>query len=108
MSVRELHARLGWKSLAARRCCHLNTMVFKALHDFAPPYLKDQFQYCHFNYLLRSTGNLALPKPRTEYCKRTFYYRGAVQYNNLPPSLKVVCSPASFSSKLISFVPDFL
>ena len=47
--VRELHARLGWKSLETRRCCHLNTMVFKALNELAPPYLKECFQFCQKN-----------------------------------------------------------
>ena len=69
-TVRELHARLGLKSLATRRCCHLTTMVYKALNGLAPPYLKESFVYCHYNYSLRSNGNLALPKPKTDYCKK--------------------------------------
>ena len=106
--VRELHARLGWKSLESRRCCHLNTMVFKALNDLAPPYLKGCFQFCQRNYSLRSNGNLSLPKPRSDYCKRKFSYRGSMQFNNLPPHLKIPCSLSSFINKMHSFLPDFL
>ena len=106
--VRELHARLGWKSLESRRCCHLNTMVFKALNDLAPPYLKECFQFCQRNYSLRSNGNLSLPKPRSDYCKRKFSYRGSMQFNNLPPHLKIPCSLSSFINKMHSLLPDFL
>ena len=108
MPVRELHARLGWKSLETRRCYHLNTMVFKALNELAPPYLKECFQFCERSYSLRSNGNLALPKPRTDYCKRKFSYRGSLQFNSLPPHLKNPCSLASFSHKLNLFLPDLL
>ena len=106
--VRELHARLGWKSLEARRCCHLNIMVFKALNDLAPTYLKGCFQFCQRNYSLRSNGNLSLPKPRSDYYKRKFSYLGSVQFNNLPPHLKTPCSLSSFINKLHLFLPDFL
>ena len=82
-SVREIHARLGWKSLASRRCCHLNTLVYKALNDLAPAYLKESFQFCQNNYLLRSNGNLALPKPRTDYCKRKFSYSCNLRISHL-------------------------
>ena len=108
VSTRELHARLGWKSLATRRYCHLNTMVFKALNDLAPPYLKNCFQYSQYKYSLRSQGNLLLPKPRTDFCKRTFFYRGAYQFNNLPANLKLPCSLKIFSQRLVAFVPDFM
>ena len=107
ISIRELHARLGWKSLDARRCCHLSSMVFKAIHDLAPLYLKNLFKFCNSIYPLRSDGNLALPRPRTEFCKRTFSYRGSQQFNHLPLDVKLSTSYNSFISKLNSFVPNF-
>ena len=80
----------------------------KALNDLAPPYLKGCFQFCQRNYSLRSNGNLSLPKPRSDYCKRKFSYRGSMQFNNLPPHLKIPCSLSSFINKMHSFLPDFL
>lgn len=108
VSIKELHSRLGYKSLEFRRFCHLNTMVYKAINELAPPYLKSSFHFCQYNYLLRSNGKLALPRPRTDYLKRSFSYRGAMQFNNLPPELKLSTSVASFSNRLRSISPDFL
>ena len=36
VSVKEIHTRLGYKSLESRRCCHLNVMVYKVLNELAP------------------------------------------------------------------------
>ena len=108
ISIKELHSRLGYKSLEFRRFCHLNTMVYKAINDLAPPYLKSSFHFCQYNYSLRSNGKLAVPKPRTDYLKRAFLYRGAMQFNNLPPDLKRASSYSLFSNKLKAVSFDFL
>ena len=94
---------------------------FIALNELAPPYLTECFQFCQRNYSLRSNGNLALPKIRTDYCKKKKKkkkkkkqkekkksYRGSLQFNNLLPRLKIPRSLTSFSHKLNLFLPDFL
>ena len=108
VSIKELHRRLGYKSLESRRYCHLNVMVYKAINELAPPYLNNSFHFCQYNYSLRSNGNLAILKPRTDYLKRTFSYRGAKQFNNLPTELKLPTSLKSFSNRLKVISPDFL
>jgi hypothetical protein len=32
--------------------------------------------------------NFALPKPNTDFCKKSFSYRGTVAWNSLPSELK--------------------
>ena len=88
ISNRNIHQILNWESLACRRQKHINSMVFKIIHDLSAPYLKDSFDIINHNYSLRSIGNLSLPKPRTESCRRMFSYRGASQFNVLPSTLK--------------------
>ena len=52
-------------------------------------YLRQMFCKFSANYDLRnSVHKLALPKPRTEYIKRSFSYSGAALWNSLPRDLR--------------------
>ena len=58
-------------------------MTFKALRGMAPEYLTQMF-YVSVNqtYQLRNNNQkLYLPKPKTNFLKRSFSYRGAVSWN---------------------------
>ena len=58
-------------------------MSFKALTDRLPIYLQKLFIKCNNNnYHLRSNNSkLALPKPKTNFLKRSFSYRTAQVWN---------------------------
>ena len=60
-------------------------MTFKALTGLGPDYLEQLFIECNNDiYSLRSTNTkLALPKPRTNFLKRSFSYRAAKSWNEL-------------------------
>ena len=60
-------------------------MTFKALTGQGPDYLQQLFTECNNdNYSLRSNNTkLALPKPRTNFLKRSFSYRAAKSWNEL-------------------------
>ena len=64
-------------------------MSFKALTDRLPTYLQELFSKCNNdNYYLRSNNSkLALPKPKTNFLKRSFSYRAAQGWNELPNSI---------------------
>ena len=52
-------------------------------------------------YNLRDTeGKLSLPQPRTNYCKRSFSYSGAVLWNSLPNEIKLPSTLHEFKNKL--------
>ena len=52
--------------------------MFKSFHKLGAVYLQDLFSERSSYYDLRnSSGKLTLPKPRTNYLKRSFSYRGA-------------------------------
>ena len=54
-----------------------------------PVYLQDLFNFRSTMYNLRDSEiKLDLPKPRTNYRKRSFGYSGAVLWNSLPLSLR--------------------
>jgi hypothetical protein len=76
-------------------------MMFKVLRNMAPNYLTIMFRKCdNSNYSLRSNNlRLSLPKPKTDFLKRSFSYRGAVAWNSLPSELlRVVDESQSISS----------
>ena len=73
-------------------------IMHKTLNELAPEYLQCLFTQRHFNgYNLRNLeGKLSLPKPNSNYLKRSFCYSGACLWNNLPQDLKSVGSIGQF------------
>ncbi len=76
-------------------------MMFKVVKNIAPNYLTNMFRKCDdSNYSLRSNNlKLSLPKPKPDFLKRSFSYRGAVAWNSLPSELiRMVDESQSISS----------
>ena len=96
----------------------LNGSIGKILHQFEfnkavvvhsifengnAPCLRQQFSVRNNNtndYNLRNYGtDLSIPKPKKEFLKRSFKYRGAVLWNNLPYQVK--SAPSMYAFKRI-------
>ena len=74
-SATALRGKLGWDNLSTRRKKQKLKITFKTLNDQSPEYLFKPFST---DYGLRNDDNkLALPKPRTDFLKRSFCYSGA-------------------------------
>ena len=73
---------LGWKNLETQRQIHKVQMVYKSLNGLAPNYLSSKFiqrSDIITSYNLRDFENkLAVPLPRTNYCKNSFSYSSAI------------------------------
>ena len=63
-------------------------MMFKSLNGLAPVYLHDSFR------------ELNLPKPRTDYLKRSFGYSGALLWNSLPENIRAIRSIGQFKKEI--------
>jgi hypothetical protein len=61
-------------------------MTFKALQGQLPELMTNIFKIClNDMYPLRSNNcKLYLEKPKTDFMKKSFSYRGAASWNNLP------------------------
>ena len=85
-------------------------IMYNTLDELAPEYLQCLFTQRYVNdYNLRNLeGKLSLPKPNTNYLKRSFCYSGACLWNNLPQDLKSVGSIAQFKRgiKKVSEISD--
>ena len=76
-------------------------MMFKSLNGLAPVYLQDLFSERHTDYGMRdSLRKLNLPKPRTDYLKRSFGYSGALLWNSLPENIRAIRSIGQFKKKI--------
>ena len=84
-----------------RKLANYAKMMFKSLNGLAPVYLQDLFSERHTDYHLRdSFHKLNLPKPRTNYLKRSFGYRGALLWNSLPESIRAIRSIGQFKKEI--------
>ena len=92
-----LLSTLDWERLFLRRKKQKALMMFKSMNGLAPEYLQSLFSQSRSVYNLRdSEGKLTLPKPSTNYLKRSFSYSGAVLWNNMSKSLKTAVSVNHF------------
>lgn len=103
----ELRNKLNWKTLSERRKEHKAVTIFKIMSGNAPSYMTNSLSTLneHTSYNLRGKNNLTLPRPRTEYGKRSFLYSGAQLWNSLPPNLKTEKSLNTFKKGISSSLP---
>ena len=88
--------KLGTMKIPTCETYTLIKLVYKSINNLSAPYMQDLFEFVSHQYSLRSDGNLFLPKPHTECCKRMFSYRGASYFNDLPRDVKSSHSYNSF------------
>ena len=75
--------------------------MYKVTNNLTPMYLQDLFVTRVSHYRLRdSEGKQFLPKPRTDYFKRSLSYSEASLWNSLPESLRSSSSLSSFKRSL--------
>lgn len=74
--------RLHWDNLSTRQKKLKAMLMFKTIKGLAPAYLQNLFSIRSTPYNLRDSEiKLDLPKPRTNYRKRSFGYSGALLWN---------------------------
>ena len=91
---------LNWKPLSERRTQFVASLMYKITHDLrlTDIFLKTPSSQ-HYN-LRGSSTKPHLPKPKTEYLKKSLSYRGAKLWNSLPNELGVKESLAIFNKNV--------
>ena len=73
-----LPEQLKWNNLSVNRQKQKAIPMFKTLNGQTPQYLQDMFDSRRCQYSLRNcNGKLFIPKPNTDYLKRSFPYSRA-------------------------------
>ena len=97
---------LKWKTLETRHFHTKATLMDKILNDLSSPQLSISFvnpNDTNINYNLRNKEtDLALPRPYTNFLKRSFMYSGAMLWNNLSYEAKTAQLLSDFKHKLAS------
>ena len=88
-SSRFLLNSFGWDNLSVRRAKKKAHLMYKCIKHLALAYPCNLFCPKNTNYYFRNAKKkLMLPKPRTDYLKRSFSYSGALLWNNLPEEIR--------------------
>ena len=105
VSSASLLSELGWNVLEKNRVKHKAILMYKVYNGCAPQYLQQLFPPRYSEYNLRNSLNkVCVPKPRTDYLKRSFTYSGACLWNSLPEQLRSTPSLISFKVALNKFL----
>jgi hypothetical protein len=93
----------AWDNLLTRRKKHKPILLFKTINDLTPFYLHELFESRSTGYKLgNSEHTLFVPKPRTNYGKRSFSYSGAVLWDELPKNVRTTCSLSQYSKEQLT------
>ena len=98
---------LEWETLSSNRLKQKAILMFNTLNKRTPVYLQQMFSPSESAYNLRdSHGKLFVPRPYTDYLKRSFSCNGASLLNSLPESLRLVTSRHALKTGLETFLAD--
>ena len=99
IKVQKLPAQIVY--FLANKKWHKAIMMFKFLNEQAPVYLPNLFHERSTDYDLRNSFHkLTLPRPRTNYLKRSFSYSGALLWNSLPENVREIKSVRKFKEQM--------
>ena len=82
---------IGFKILHQQRLQQLCIMMYKAGKKLVPSYLSETFtniNQIHDHNTRQCQFNFALPKPKTNFMKKSFGYRGTLVLSNLSSEIK--------------------
>ena len=102
---------LGWTSLEERRSLMKAKLMYKTVNQLAPQRLCNIFQFSNnvTSYNLRGSSNgLFIPRPRTEFLKKSFSYSGAKLWNKIPEDIRNSSSYNLFCQNLSSSASQLL
>ena len=109
MPVRVHFDVLHWDNLSLPRKKFKANLMFKILNGEAPTYLQNLFTIRGTGYNIRNSEmRLNVPRPWTDYLKKSFCYSGAVLFNSLPQDITTCQSLPQFTKAIDKYYHDNL
>ena len=89
-----------WLNVKSLLSFDKGVMTYKILHDLCPENLRHKFTERSMitDYRTRNHGDLQIPKVRLEYAKRSFYFSGVKNWNDIPDNIRERESVARFKT----------
>ena len=98
---------LRWDNLSLRRQKLKLGLMSKTLKSNAPSYLQELFSIRGTGYNLRNSEmRLNLPKPRTNYLKRSFCYSGELLWNSVPQEIRKLQTQAKIKKAVNKYFDE--
>ena len=94
----QLREELGWKTLEERRSRSRLYLVHKCVTGQAPTSLCQRVEVNTRN--TRGGLKLVLPRPKTDFFKKSFCFRGAQDWNTLPSDIRTSNNSTTFRARL--------
>ena len=97
---------VNWVKLDRRRLVNKSILMYRIVNNMVPNYLSSYFVFRSdtLTYNLRDSDcTLAIPQPRTNYCKRSLSYSGGVLWKSLALDSRQSLSLNEFKSKLKNY-----
>ena len=84
-------------------------LLFKTMHvKDMPIYLSSRIQMKRNPYMLRnSVSQIYLPKPKTDFLKRSFIYASSKIFNSLPLDTRQICNIKTFLRKISKDLTEY-
>ncbi len=95
----EILRSLNWIYLEDRRALQFKKLMYKMANNMVPSYLTDKFIHTssvHEDNLRGPNHKFFVPRPLSEYHKKSFSYRGAILWNNMPVQISSAQSLSEF------------
>ena len=107
-SSKRLMQMCGWMTVKQLVKYHTILLVHKTIMSKKPVYISNRLSREHScRTRQESSGCIRLDqsfKSRTDLPKKSFRYRGAHDYNSIPPELRTTASMTSFKTKLKKWI----
>ena len=96
-----VRSKLNWSTLQQRRKFDKATLTYKCLNNQLEGLDMNYLRHSEMHgYNTRNKDKFVLPKPRTEYLKRTFRYTSITLWNTLPKNTQNSDSILHFKTKI--------
>ena len=86
----------------------MTVMTYKILHGLCPDNLRHKFfeRSMVSEYKMRNLRDLQIPKVRLEYAKRSFYFSGVKNWNDIPCNIREQELLARFKKRFRKFLQN--
>ena len=101
----EMRRTLHWMPLEKRRVMFRLILLHRCLNNLAPAYLTQSFhRNCSLGYArTRGSDNPHIFPVKSEWGRRSFFFRASLDWSNLPPEIRSIKSVPLFKNALKSY-----
>ena len=101
----EMRRTLHWMPLERRRVMFWLILLHRCLNNLAPAYLTQSFhRNCSLGYArTRGSDNPHIFPVKSEWGRRSFFFRASLDWSNLPPEIRSIKSVPLFKNALKSY-----